>query len=64
MTEKERAIIAAAQRVIDAVEFDESNAMMNIKMPNMEYGFELDQKIENPLADAIVRLAAEIDRMD
>lgn len=51
----------AANRVVDAVEFDESRAMMYIRMPNHQYGFELDEKIQNTLADAIVRLSAEME---
>lgn len=61
MIDKTAEIIAAAQRILDAVEFDEENAMLNIKMPGHEYGFEMDEKIQNPLAEAIVLLGAAMD---
>lgn len=57
-------LLEAVQRVLNAVEFDDARAMLYIKMPGCEYGFEMDEKIVNPLADAIVRLGAEMDRVD
>jgi poly-gamma-glutamate capsule biosynthesis protein CapA/YwtB (metallophosphatase superfamily) len=64
MSEREQAIIAAAQRVLDAVEFDDKRATLYISMPDHEYGFDMTQNIKNPLADAIIRLGAEMDRTD
>lgn len=54
-------IHTAANRVLDAVEFDDANARLNIMMPGHEYGFEMDEKILNPLAEAIVLLGSTMD---
>ena len=64
MDERDKAIIAAAQRVLDAVEFDDARATLYITMPDHEYGFDMTANIKNPLADAIVRLGAEMDRKE
>lgn len=64
MDERIAAVITAAQRVLDAVEFDEDRAMMYIRMPGTEYGFDMSEKIKNPLAEAILLLSAQMDALE
>ncbi len=57
-------ILVAVNRLLETVEFDEDRAMLYIQMPGTEYGFEMDEKILNPTADALVRLQAEVDALE
>lgn len=64
MIDKQEEINKAVRLVLDAVEFDDERAMLYITMPGHEYGFEMDEKIYNPLAEAIVLLAAAWDMVE
>lgn len=64
LAQREAAIIAAAYKILEAVEFDDERARLYIRMGATEYSFAMDEKITNPLAEAIVLLAAQIDALE